>query len=170
VSPPAPRRVTPAFAGEEIGLINPILTGVSAAAHALEALLAPSKPNPASSSAGAFSTGQSLPGGAAAQTAPSNHSDRFAHAALGLLTALQDPGSAVAGFVSGAETAIGKDIEGVASLLEKLKDALTGAGPGPASVAAAALATGSAAATGLASALDGLLSPLRGLTGGSGAA
>jgi hypothetical protein len=139
-------------------LINPILTGVSTAAQALESLFFSGKPGSASSAAGAFSTGQGLPGGSgAAPSAPSNHADRFSHAALGVLTALQDPESAVAGFVSGAESAIGKDISGVASMLEKLKDALTGAPANPASVAASALATGSAAATALASAFTGLL-------------
>lgn len=135
--------------------------GVSSAAHALESLFLPAKPGSASSSAGAFSTGQGLPTGAdaqaAAQAAPSHHSHLFAHAALGVLTALQDPESAVAGFVSGAETAIGKDMQGVANVLEKLKDALTGAGPSSASVSATALAAGSAAATTLNAAFAALL-------------
>lgn len=143
-------------------MINPILTGVSSAARALEMLLTSGPSSPASSSAGAFSTGQGLPSGAAAnpQTAPSNASDRFAPAALGFLTALQDPGSAAAGFVSGAETAIGHDVSSIGSLLEKLKDALTGAGPGSASVAASALSVGSAAAGALSSAADSVLSLL----------
>src|SRR5581483_824603 len=140
--------------GEEIGLINPILMGVSSAAQALEALFAATQPSPASSSAGAFSTGQGLPSAAGAnlQVGPSNASNRFAPAALGLLTALQDPESAAAGFIHGAETAIGHDISGVGSVLEKLKDALTGAAPSTASVAASALAVGSAAAGALSAA------------------
>ncbi len=142
----------------EIGVINPLLMGVSSAAQALEALFAATKANPASSSAGAFSTGQGLPAqpGASAQTAPSNASSQFAPAALGFLTALQDPDSAAAGFVHGAETAIGQDIRGLGSVLEKLKDALTGVGPGTASAAASALATGSAAAGALGQLTSGL--------------
>jgi hypothetical protein len=134
--------------GEEIGLINPILMGVSSAAQALEALFSSTQTNPASSSAGAFSTGQGLPGaaGGAPQVPPSNASNKFASAALGVLTALQDPESAAAGFLHGAETAIGQDIQSVGHVLEKLKDALTGVGPSAASVATSALAIGSAAA------------------------
>ena len=132
--------------GEEVSVINPILTGISSAAQALEALFAATQGGPASSSAGAFSTGQGLPSGGAQQTAPSNPSNRFAPAALGFLTALQDPDSAAAGFVSGAETAIGHDVSSFGSVLEKLKDALTGVAPGSASAAASALSIGSAAA------------------------
>jgi hypothetical protein len=138
----------------EIGVINPILTGVSSAARALESLLMPGQTNPASSSAGAFSTGQGLPTGPSGSPQPSNASSRFAPAALGFLTALQDPESAAAGFIKGAETAIGQDVKGVAALLEKLKDALTGAGPSPSSVAASALSTGSAAAGALSTAAN----------------
>lgn len=129
-------------------MINPILTGVSSAVQALEALFASTQANPASSSAGAFSTGQGLPTtpGAKAQAAPSQASNKFAPSTLSFLTALQDPESAAAGFVSGAETAIGHDISGIGSVLEKLKDALTGAAPGAASVAATAMSVGSAAA------------------------
>jgi hypothetical protein len=141
---------------EEIGLINPILTGVSTAAQALESLFAPNRGASASSSAGAFSTGQGLPG-AAAQAAPSHHSHMFAHAALSLLTALQDPESAVAGFVHGAETVIGNDIHAIGSALEKLKEALTGVAPGSASLAASAQSIGSQAATSLASAFTNLV-------------
>jgi hypothetical protein len=142
---------------EEIGLINPILTGVSTAAQALESLFAPNRGASASSSAGAFSTGQSLPGAAAAQAAPSHHSHMFAHAALSLLTALQDPESAVAGFVHGAETGIGNDIHAIGSALEKLKEALTGVAPGSASLAASAQSISSQAATSLASAFTNLV-------------
>lgn len=142
-------------------MINPILTGVSSAARALESLLMPGQGNPASSSAGAFSTGQGLPAGASGSLQASHASNKFASAALGVLTALQDPESAVSGFVHGAETAIGQDVKSIGSMLEKLKDALTGAGPSTASVAASALATGSAAAGALSmtanAALFGLL-------------
>jgi len=144
----------------EIDLIIPILTGVSGAARALESLLAPGRSNPASSAAGAFSTGQGLPGAAAEanpQAAPSNASSQFAPAALGFLTALQDPESAAAGFVSGAETAIGNDVASVGSMLEKLKDALTAAGTASASASASALSTGSAAAGALSSSANALL-------------
>ena len=129
-------------------MINPIVTGVSSAVQALEALFASSQANPASSAGGAFSTGQGLPStqGPNAQAAPSNASNKFAPAALNFLTALQDPESAAAGFVSGAETAIGKDISAIGSVLEKLKDALTGVAPGAASVATSAMSIGSAAA------------------------
>jgi hypothetical protein len=122
--------------------------GVSSAAQALEALFAATQANPARSSAGAFSTGQGLPAGpgASPQTAPTNASNRFAPAALGFLTALQDPDSVAAGFIHGAETAIGQDVSGIGSVLEKLKSALTGAAPGAASAAASALTMGSAAA------------------------
>ena len=144
-------------------MINPILTGVSTAAQALEALFAATQGASASSSAGAFSTGQGLPSGqgASAQTAPSNASNQFAPAALGFLTALQDPTSAAAGFVHGAETAIGQDVSGIGSVLEKLKTALTGTAHGGASVAASALTVGSAAA----GALNQLTSALTGLGG-----
>ncbi len=130
-------------------MINPIVTGVSSAVQALEALFASTQTNPASSSAGAFSTGQGLPtpGGANAQAAPSNASNKFAPSTLSFLTALQDPESAAAGFASGAESAIGHDISSIASVLEKLKTALTGAATGSSSTAAAALSIGSAAAT-----------------------
>ena len=142
-------------------MINPILMGVSTAAQALEALFAPSQTNSASSSAGAFSTGQGLPTsqGASAQTAPSNHSSKFAHAALSFLTALQDPESAAAGFAHGAVTAVGQDVKDVGSALEKLKNALTGPAPSGASVAASALSVGSTAA----GALNQLASELTGL-------
>ena len=145
-------------------MINPILMGVSSAASALEALFAAGKSSSASSSAGAFSTGQGLPTGqaATAQAAPSNASNQFASAALSFLTALQDPESAAAGFVHGAETAIGQDVKGLGSTLEKLKNALTGTGAGSASVAASALSVGSAAA----GALNQLTSELTGLAGG----
>jgi len=146
--------------------------GVSAAARALEALISTNQSSPASSSAGAFSTGQGLPTGpgaqgasgqgANAQTAPSNASNRFASATLGFLTALQDPESAAAGFVHGAETAIGQDVSGVGSALEKLKNALTGPSPSSASVAASALSVGST----VAGALNQLPSELTGLFGG----
>jgi hypothetical protein len=130
-------------------VINPIVTGVSSAVQALEALFASTQGNPASSSGGAFSTGQGLPtsAGAGAQAAPSHASNKFAPAALSFLTALQDPESAAAGFASGAETAIGHDISSIGSVLEKLKDALTSVAPGAASVSASALSVGSAAAT-----------------------
>ena len=144
-------------------MINPILTGVSSAAQALEALIAPRQAGPASSSAGAFSAGQGLPGAAGAKTAASHASDKFASATLGLLTALQDPTSAASGFVSGAETAIGQDLTSVSSVLGKLKDALTAEAPSSASVAASAMSTGSAAAGALASVAD---SALLGLLGG----
>ena len=129
-------------------MINPILTGVSSAVQALEALFAATQTGPASSSAGPFSTGQGLPTGAGGkpQVAPSNASSQFAPATLGFLTALQDPESAAAGFVNGAATAIGQDIGGIGSVLEKLKDALTGVTPGAASVATSARSVGSAAA------------------------
>ncbi|HWF77397.1 MAG TPA: hypothetical protein VN694_09495 [Caulobacteraceae bacterium] len=145
--------------------------GVSAAARALEALISTNQSSPASSSAGSFSTGQGLPTGSAqganpqganAQTAPSNASNRFASATLGFLTALQDPESAAAGFVHGAETAIGQDVSGVGSALEKLKNALTGPSPSSASVAASALSVGST----VAGALNQLPSELTGLFGG----
>jgi hypothetical protein len=130
-------------------VINPIVTGVSSAVQALEALFASTQPGPASSSGGAFSTGQGLPTtqGANAQAAPSNASNKFAPSALNFLTALQDPQSAASGFVSGAETAVGQDISGIGSVLEKLKTALTGAASGASSTASAALSIGSAAAT-----------------------
>lgn len=155
-------------------MINPILTGVSSAVQALEALFANQPANPASSSAGAFSTGQGLPTGSAASPQASNASSQFAPATLGFLTALQDPSSAAAGFVSGAETAIGQDVASVGSMLEKLKNALTSAAPGTASVAASALATGSAAAGALSiattsaavGALGQLTSGVAGLFGG----
>jgi hypothetical protein len=153
-------------------LINPILMGVSSAAQALEALFSANGSSPASSSAGAFSTGQGLPTaqgaqgasgqGANAQTAPSNASNQFSSAALNFLTALQDPESAAAGFVHGAETAIGQDVSNVGSALEKLKNALTGASPNSANVAASALSVGSTAA----GALNQLSSELTGLFGG----
>jgi DNA-binding NarL/FixJ family response regulator len=129
-------------------LINPILTGVSSAAQALEALFATTKASPASSSAGAFSARQGLPAGpgASPQAAPSNSSNKFAPAALSFLTALQDPESAAAGFAHGAEGAIGKDISAVGSMLEKLKNALTAGASGSASASANALSVGSAAA------------------------
>jgi hypothetical protein len=157
-------RVSLVGAAQEIGLINPILMGVSSAAQALEALLTANQSSPASSSAGAFSTGQGLPTGqgANAQTAPSNASNKFASATLGFLTALQDPESAAAGFLHGAETAVGQDISGVGSALEKLKNALTGTSPGSASVSASALSVGSTAA----GALNQLPSELTGLLGG----
>jgi hypothetical protein len=144
-------------------VINPILMGVSSAASALEALFATSKSTSASSSAGAFSTGQGLPTGQGAtpQAAPSNASNQFSSAALSFLTALQDPESAAAGFVHGAETAIGQDVKGIGSALEKLKNALAGTGAGSASVAASALSVGSAAA----GALNELTSELTGLAG-----
>ena len=130
-------------------MINPIVTGVSSAVQALEALFASTQTGPASSSAGAFSTGQGLPTtqGANAQAAPSNASNQFAPSTLSFLTALQDPQSAAGGFISGAETAIGHDISNIGSVLEKLKTALTGAATGSSSTAAAALSIGSAAAT-----------------------
>ena len=54
-------------------MINPIVMGVSSAVQALEALFASTQTGPASSSGGAFSTGQGLPTtGASAQAAPSN--------------------------------------------------------------------------------------------------
>jgi hypothetical protein len=137
--------------------------GVSSAASALEALFASAKGGPAGSSAGAFSTGQGLPTGQAnAQAAPSNASNKFAPAALGFLTALQDPESAAAGFLHGAETAIGQDVKSVAGMLEKLKDALTGAGPSTASIAAGALSAGSAAAGALSMSANAVLSGLLG--------
>jgi hypothetical protein len=140
--------------------------GVSTAARALESLIASNPSGSASSSAGAFSTGHGLPGGqgataqsANAQTAPSNHSSKFASAALSLLTALQDPESAAAGFVHGAATAVGQDVKDVGSALEKLKNALTGPAPSGASVSASALSVGSSAA----GALNELASELTGL-------
>jgi hypothetical protein len=136
--------------------------GVSSAASALEALFASTKGGPAGSSAGAFSTGQGLPTGQAnAQAAPSNASNKFAPAALGFLTALQDPESAAAGFLHGAETAIGQDVSSIGSALENLKDALTGTAPSSASVAASALSVGSVAA----GSLNQLASELTGLGG-----
>ena len=120
--------------------------GVSTAAQALEALFASTKPSPASSSAGAFSTGQGLPAGATPQAAPSHASNKFAAAALNFLTALQDPESAAAGFAHGAETAIGQDIKAIGSVLDKLKTALTSAPTGASSLAASAMSIGSAAA------------------------
>ena len=124
-------------------MINPILTGVSSAAQALEALFATAKANPASSSGGAFSARQGLPAGASAspQAAPSNASNKFAPAALGFLTALQDPESAAAGFARGAEGAIGQDISSVGSVLEKLKTALNAGASGSASASASALSS-----------------------------
>jgi hypothetical protein len=160
---------------EEIGVINPILTGVSTAAQALEALFASTPANPAGASAGTFSTGQGLPTGQGAnpQTAPSNASNQFAAGALSFLTALQDPGSAAAGFVHGAETAIGQDVSGLESALQKLKTALTGGATGTSSAASSALSVGSAAAGALSStgssmvsALSQLTSALSGLEGG----
>jgi hypothetical protein len=135
--------------------------GVSTAARALESLIASNQSGSASSSAGAFSTGQGLPTsqGATAQTAPSNHSNKFASAALGFLTALQDPESAAAGFVHGAATAVGQDVKDVGSALDKLKNALTGPAPSSASVGASALSVGSTAA----GALNELASELTGL-------
>jgi hypothetical protein len=135
--------------GEGISVINPIVTGVSSAVQALEALFGSTQTNPASSSAGAFSTGQGLPttGGASAQAAPSNASNKFAPSTLSFLTALQDPESAAAGFASGAATATGQDINNIGLVLEKLKTALTGAATGSSSTASAALSIGSAAAT-----------------------
>ena len=139
--------------------------GVSSAARVLESLFASTQAGSASSAAGAFSTGQGLPsgqGGAATQTAPSNPSNQFAHATLGFLTALQDPESAAAGFIRGAETAVGQDVQSLGSTLQKLKDALTGAAPSSASVAASALSVGSVAA----GSLNQLASELTGLSGG----
>jgi hypothetical protein len=142
--------------------------GVSTAARALESLIASNQSGSASSSAGAFSTGQGLPTSqgatanaqdANAQTAPSNHSSKFASAALSFLTALQDPESAAAGFVHGAATAVGQDVKDVGSALEKLKSALTGPAPSNADVAASALSVGSTAA----GALNDLASELTGL-------
>jgi hypothetical protein len=135
--------------GEEISVINPIVMGASSAVQALEALFASTQTSPASSSGGAFSTGQGLPTtqGANAQAAPSNASNKFAPSTLNFLTALQDPESAAAGFASGAESAIGQDISSIGSVLEKLKTALTGAASGSSSAAATALSVGSAAAT-----------------------
>src|ERR1700722_4959408 len=69
--------------GEEISVINPIVMGVSSAVQALEALFASTQTGPASSSGGAFSTGQGLPTtGASAQAAPSNASNKFAPSTL----------------------------------------------------------------------------------------
>jgi hypothetical protein len=137
--------------------------GVSTAAQALESLFTSNQSGSASSSAGAFSTGQGLPTSqgvkANAQTAPSNHSSKFAAAALGFLTALQDPESAAAGFVHGAATAVGQDVKDIGSALEKLKNALTGPAPSSASVATSALSVGSTAA----GALNELASELTGL-------
>jgi hypothetical protein len=160
----------------EIGVINPILMGVSSAAQALETLFATTKASPASSSPGTFSTGQGLPAGPSAspQAAPSNASNKFAPAALGFLTALQDPESAAAGFAHGAEGAIGQDISGVGSVLEKLKNALTAGASGSASASASALSIGSAAAGGLSvattSVLVGALGQLTSALAGSGGA
>jgi hypothetical protein len=157
-------------------LINPILTGVSSAAQALEALFATTKANPASSSAGAFSARQGLPAGPSAspQAAPSNASNKFAPAALNFLTALQDPQSAAAGFARGAEGAIGQDISGVGSVLEKLKTALSAGASGSASASASALSVGSAAAGGLSvattSVLVGALGQLTSALAGAGGA
>ncbi len=157
-------------------MINPILTGVSSAAQALEALFATTKASPASSSAAAFSARQGLPAGASAspQAAPSNASNKFAPAALGFLTALQDPESAAAGFARGAEGAIGQDISGVGSVLEKLKTALNAGASGSASASASALSVGSAAAGALSvattSVLVGALGQLTSALAGAGGA
>jgi hypothetical protein len=155
-------------------VINPILTGVSSAAQALEALFATTKASPASSSAAAFSARQGLPAGASPQAAPSNASNKFAPAALNFLTALQDPESAAAGFARGAEGAIGQDISGVGSVLEKLKTALNAGASGSASASASALSVGSAAAGALsvatASVLVGALGQLTSALAGAGGA